>query len=290
MQRHLIVTADDFGLHEAVNEAVAQANRRGILTAASLMVSGPAAADAVRRARRLPNLRVGLHIVLADGLSSLPHQQIPSIADIDGRMGEDMFFRGVRFFARASVRAQLEAEIRAQFLAFARTGLPLDHVNAHKHFHLHPTILGILIRVAREFGARAMRVPDEPLWYALRSRRWPAAAGGALLTPWLMLMRHRLRVAGIFHNDCVFGIANSGAMDEEQLLSILTRLPRGVTEIYLHPATISGAAVAPSMRGYRHADELAGLLSPRVREAIAALNVRRGGYGDILRNIGRSLA
>ena len=290
MQRHLIVTADDFGLHETVNEAVEQASRGGVLTAASLMVSGPAAADAVRRARRLPNLRVGLHVVLADGLASLPHQQIPGIAAADGRMDEDMFFRGVRFFASASIRRQLEAEIRAQFLAFARTGLPLDHVNAHKHFHLHPTILGILIRIAREFGARAMRVPDEPLWIAARSGRWDAAAGGVLLTPWLMLMRHRLRVAGLFHNNWMFGLANSGAMDEGRLLAILARLPPGVTEIYLHPATVSGTAVAASMGAYRHADELAGLLSPRVREAITALNVRRGGYGDILRNIGRALA
>jgi hypothetical protein len=105
-----------------------------------------------------------------------------------------------------------------------------------------------------------------------------------------MLMRHRLRVAGIFHNDSVFGIASSGSMDEAQLLAILARLPRGVTEIYLHPATASGAAVAPSMGTYRHADELAGLLSARVRDAIAALNVRRGGYGEILRSVGRSLA
>jgi chitin disaccharide deacetylase len=79
-------------------------------------------------------------------------------------------------------------------------------------------------------------------------------------------------------------------MDEEQLLAILARLPRGVTEIYLHPATASGAAVAPSMGTYRHADELAGLLSVRVRDAIAALNVRRGGYSEILRSVGRSLA
>ena len=53
MQKFLIVTADDFGLHEAVNEAVERASRTGILTAASLMVAAPAAADAVRRARGL---------------------------------------------------------------------------------------------------------------------------------------------------------------------------------------------------------------------------------------------
>src|SRR5580692_11751605 len=192
MQRHLIVTADDFGLHETVNEAVERASRGGVLTAASLMVAGPAAADAVRRARRLPNLRVGLHIVLADGWASLPHQQIPSIANAEGHMGEDMFFRGVRYFASAAARRELEAEIRAQFAAFARTGLPLDHVNAHKHFHMHPTILGLLLRVGRDYGSPPVRATLEPLWFA---RRNGVGAGffNILLRPWALMMKLRLR-------------------------------------------------------------------------------------------------
>ena len=37
------------------------------------------------------------------------------------------------------------------------------------------------------------------------------------------------------------------------------------------------------MSGYRHADELAALLSPRVRIAVEATGVERGGYGDALR-------
>ncbi|HKR19626.1 MAG TPA: ChbG/HpnK family deacetylase, partial [Stellaceae bacterium] len=57
--KQLIVTADDFGLAPAVNEAVEQAHRRGILSAASLMVTAPAAEDAVERARHLPELGVG---------------------------------------------------------------------------------------------------------------------------------------------------------------------------------------------------------------------------------------
>ena len=78
-------------------------------------------------------------------------------------------------------------------------------------------------------------------------------------------------------------IAASGAMDEKTLLAILARLPPGITEIYLHPATVSGSAIAASMSGYRHADELAALLSPRVRAAAAAAGIRHGGYVDALR-------
>jgi len=282
MQKFLIVTADDFGLHEAVNEAVEQASRAGILTAASLMVGAPAAADAIRRARELPRLRVGLHLVLADGRAMLAPELIPDLADQSGRMNSRMFVNGVRFFASAAVRRQLEAEIRAQFSAFARTGLALDHVNVHKHFHLHPTLLQMLLRIGREYGVSAVRVPDEPLWFAARGGRWIPWMGAALLAPWNALMKRRLRAAGMPHNDSVFGIAASGAMDEKTLLAILARLPPGITEIYLHPATVSGSAIAASMSGYRHADELAALLSPRVRAAAAAAGISHGGYVDAL--------
>ena len=46
----LIVTADDFGLHASVNQAVERAHRGGILSAASLMVGAPAAGDEIGRA------------------------------------------------------------------------------------------------------------------------------------------------------------------------------------------------------------------------------------------------
>jgi hopanoid biosynthesis associated protein HpnK len=281
--KRLIVTADDFGLHAAVNSAVARAASEGVLTAASLMVGAPAAKDAVRLARELPALAVGLHLVLADGWSVLPQRSIPALVDAEGRFGNSMVRDGVRFFALPALRRQLEAEIRAQFQAFADTGLPLDHVNAHKHFHLHPTLLEMLLRIGSEFGVPAVRLPREPAWVARRAGgaiAGPAVAG--LLSPWLAIMRRRLRSARIGHNDYVFGLSDSGAMDEARLLEILGRLPDGVTEIYLHPAAVSGAAIAASMSGYRHADELAALLSPSVRAAIAACGAQTGGFRRLL--------
>jgi hopanoid biosynthesis associated protein HpnK len=280
--KFLIVTADDFGLREAVNVAVERAAREGVLTAASLMVGAPAAADAVRRARDLPGLAVGLHLVLADGWSVLPQRSIPALVDTERRFGNNMVKDGVRFFALPAVRRQLEAEIRAQFQAFADSGLPLDHVNAHKHFHLHPTLLEMLLRIGGEFGMQAVRLPREPAWAARRAGgpiAGPAVTG--LLSPWLALMRRRLRAAHIAHNDHVFGMSDSGSMDEPRLLEILGRLPDGVTEIYLHPAVASGAAVSPAMRGYRHADELAALTSPKVRAAVAACGAASGGFRDL---------
>lgn len=274
-RRALIVTADDFGLHARVNAAVEQAYRHGVLNAASLMVAGDAAADAIERARRLPGLRVGLHLVLADGRATLPRARIPALVDAGGRFGDAMARDGVRFFFLPHVRAQLAAEIRAQFEAFAATGLRLDHVNAHKHFHLHPTVLSLILRIGRAHGLRAVRLPAE-------------ACAPAWLRPWIALVRARLRRAGIAHNDYVIGIAQSGRMDEAALLDALAHLPPGVGEMYCHPAIVDARGadvpVTASMRGYRQADELAALLSPRVAREIAALEAggtARGGFADV---------
>lgn len=269
----LIITADDFGLHTSVNQAVERAHRDGVLAAASLMVAAPAARDAVARAHASPTLRVGLHLVLADGVPALPPRAIPDLVDASGRFGARMVRDSFRFFFLPRVRRQLAREIRAQFEAFAATGLPLDHVNAHKHFHLHPTVLSLILENGRDFGLRAVRLPfDEgfPAW----------------LRPWLWLLRARLDAAGIRHNDYTIGLRQSGRCDEQALLAALRALPAaGIGELYLHPALESGATIAVSMAGYRHADEFAALVSPRVgqaRERLRARGFRFGGFADVL--------
>jgi hopanoid biosynthesis associated protein HpnK len=276
----LIVTADDFGLHPAINDAVAQAAQARVLTAASLMVGAPAAAEAIQIAREMSHLRVGLHLVLTDGWPVLAPGEIPDLVGEDGRFADRMVFDSFRYCTSVRMRRQLRAEIRAQFEAFARSGLRLDHVNTHKHFHVHPGVLTEILRIGKDYGMAAVRVPDEPLWFARREN--PATVVAApFLSPWLKMMRHRLRRHGVDCNDRVFGMACSGGLDESRMLSILERLPAGVTEIYLHPAIKTRDPISESMREYRHVDELATLLSSRVREAVAETNAIRCGYADL---------
>ncbi len=269
----LIITADDFGVRESVNEAVEVATRRGVLTAASLMVGAPAAADAVVRARRLPQLRVGLHLVLVDGTAILERAQIPLLVDDSGRFGNHMVLDAFRFVFSPSMRRQLASEIRAQFKAFAATGLQLDHVNAHKHFHLHPTLLRLIVEVGREFGMQAIRWPREPLLDYEHVSGIGQAMQHAGLSPWLTLMRRRIERAGLLHNDWLFGMTASGHMDTRALLRILQRLPNGITEIYSHPAIRSDDAE----------EELAALISRRVRASVRGAFIARGGYSDAVR-------
>jgi hopanoid biosynthesis associated protein HpnK len=278
--RRLIVTADDFGRDKAINEAVEKAHRDGVLSCASLMVRAPAAADAVARTRRLPGLRVGLHLVLIDGTPVLPPSELGGLVRGDGRFDDNQFRAALRWFFAHGIRHRLGAEIRAQFEAFRATGLTLDHVNAHQHMHLHPTIARLVVEIGRDFGMRAVRLPEEPA--APLRRAFPSERYGTPLhQPAVAALRRRLRRAGLAFNDQVFGIAWSGAMVEERILALLPHLPPGVTELYCHPAVGTTPALAAAMPGYRHADELAALLSPAVRQRIAELGISVVGYGDL---------
>ncbi|MBV8601489.1 MAG: hopanoid biosynthesis-associated protein HpnK, partial [Candidatus Eremiobacteraeota bacterium] len=160
--RRLIVTADDFGSSLAVNEAVERGHREGILTSASLMVAGEAAGDAIARARALPSLAVGLHVVVVNGTPVLPPRKVPALVDARGAFSDDLVGAGVRYFFDPAARRQLAAEIRAQFEAFAASGLRLDHANAHNHMHVHPTVLSTIIAVGKDFGLPGVRLPREP--------------------------------------------------------------------------------------------------------------------------------
>ena len=216
------------------------------------MVAGEAAGDAIARARALPSLAVGLHVVVVNGTPVLPPGKVPALVDARGAFSDDLVGAGVRYFFDPAARRQLAAEIRAQFEAFAASGLRLDHANAHNHMHVHPTVLSTIIAVGKDFGLPGVRLPREPY---LRS--WRSAANGAFLAPWLHLMELRLRRAGMKQNDYVLGLTDTGAMKAERVLDLLEHLPPGVTELYLHPRLGN--------------DDFAALLDPEVKRAVGAI-------------------
>ncbi len=271
MIRRVIVSADDFGLSVAVNEAVERAHREGLLSTASLMVAGDAVDDAVRRARSMPGLHVGLHVVVIEGAALLPS---PRLLDARGWFPSDQLRLGIRYAFDGMARRQLRAEIAAQFAAFAATGLRLDHANAHKHMHLHPVVGGMIIDAGRAHGLAALRIPAEPC-AVLRACGDAPGVGARTLERWTSLLRWQARRAGLATNDHAFGIAWSGRMTEDRLLRLAPRLPPGLSEIYFHPATHADATLRALMPDYQHAAELETLLSPRFRTALDTAAITR---------------
>jgi len=277
--KRLIVTADDFGVAREVNDAVEAAHRGGVLTAASLMVAAPAAADAVARARRMPSLRVGLHVVLVEGRPVLPASAVTHLVDGNGLFRSNMAVLGTVLTCSRQARRQLAAEITAQFEAFRATGLTLDHCNAHKHFHLHPVVAALIAAIGGRFGLRAVRIPLEPAQVLRMIERQTPWAPELLTAPFALLLRRRFRAAGLLAPDRIFGLRWSGRMTRERLSGLIRNLPNGLSEIYLHPATGPFAGAAP---GYHYREELDALMAPEIVAASRDSSLRLGGFGDFL--------
>ncbi len=282
--KKLIITGDDFGLSLAVNEAIEEAHRKGVLSTASLMVAAKAAGDAVDRARRLPSLRVGLHLVLVGGSPISPPHLLPGLVDAKGEFSSHLFRAGINFFFSPEIRRQLKQETRAQFQAFRNTGLSLDHVNCHKHMHLHPTIGRLILEVGKEYGVRGVRYPYEPIlpsWRASRKALGRKVLSWLFLLPWLALLKNRLRQAQLCSNHFVFGMNDSGNMNLDLVLRFLKYLPPGVTEIYFHPASRRCLELNPTLQNYHSQEEFAALTSSALREALLASHIQCVGFSDL---------
>jgi chitin disaccharide deacetylase len=269
-ERRLIVSADDFGMSAGVNAGVRRGHAEGVLTQASLMVNGDAAAEAVALALRTPTLSVGLHLVLVQGRATLPPHALPDLADVEGMLPMDPIRSGMRFFFLPRLRQQVRREIIAQLDAFAATGLPLSHVDGHLTIHVHPVVLDVLCEVRQRYGIRSIRLPREPLAPSLAfDRRFLARKLGEAMTFTLLARwaRSRLDQSDIRYADRIFGMHQSGHLGEGYLLHLLPQLGPGLTEIYCHPGE-TDAEIRRWTPTYERDAELAALLSPRVRATL----------------------
>jgi hopanoid biosynthesis associated protein HpnK len=274
--RTVIFTADDFGLSPALNGAVALAHRRGLLRCASLMAAGPAVAEAVRLARELPGLCLGVHLTLIQGRAVLPPQEIPRLVDPQGRFLHNPVQAGWRYFWEPRLLPEIKRELRAQIETVLKEGLTVWHLNGHVNLHLHPRIFPLVAELAREYGIPAVRLARED-WRATLALApdgpLPKIAQGLIFTLLCCRAERLARAAGLIYNDHLFGLLNDGRLTEPYLLGLVPLLQPGVTEIYCHPGLSADPELKRWAPDYRRQEELAALLSPRLREALAGAGV-----------------
>ena len=266
----LIINGDDFGYSAAVNRAIIQAHREGVLTSASLMVNETAADEAIALAKANPGLAVGLHLVLVLGKAALSHTEIPHITDAAGRFTDSSFQAGINYYFSAPARRELRREMRAQFERFAATGLNFSHVDGHTHLHQHPVVFDELIRLCEEFDVRRVRVVKGEMRLSLSLDRKHLPIKLVWGTVFNLLGRwceRRLAGRGFVQPQKVYGLLQSGDMNENYLLGLLERMPPTSSEIYAHPLAFDAndAAKKEPPGGAR---ELQALTSKRVHQAI----------------------
>ena len=281
----VIFNADDFGYSTNVNAAVIQAHKHGVLTSASLMVTGNAVDEAIRIAQDTPTLAVGLHIVLLQGRAVLPAGAIPDLVDQNGYFEGHPVKAGVRYFINPKVQKQIQLELEAQFKRFTETELTLSHVNGHLNIHMHPTVLHLLINLAEKYQAHGLRVPRDEFWKSIHyDRRHPGTKLMWAITFYLLVQssKRKLERQSCTITHRVYGLMQSGQMQDNYVLGLLNSLNVPTAEIYFHPSILeTGDPLGPNLRDFQC------LLNPKIKELIHQRGIQLATYTDLYEEQGR---
>lgn len=258
MSVRVIVHADDFGLHPAINDGIEAAHRDGLVTSASVMPLGPAFADALRRARELPTLDLGLHFTLV-GVPNLP----PTLGAFLSA------YAGGQFPARV-----IESHLRTQIDAL--TSLEISHIDSHQHLHALPSIMRVVCRVASEAGIPAVRLPlDGPALAPISPNRRVQAASLGVMS---RLSRRYVTAYGLRTSDDFSGMAVSGHLTPPTLTAYLQNAKPGLTEIVCHPGADNPALSQVFDWGYDWSGEAAALRSSEARATVRSRGILLTGW------------
>jgi chitin disaccharide deacetylase len=278
--KQLIVNADDLGLTPAVNRGVVRAFQDGIVTSASLLVTGSALEDAVALAQQNPKLDVGLHLALVEERAVLGPDVLPTLVDETGRFPRT----SAEFIQRAILGGiswhEVEQEIAAQIALFQKTGLRLSHLNSHQHLHMFPRVFQIVRRLARWMDNVWVRNSAGP-WRKpphVRMGRWIQQVGLNLTS----LSARALHGSPLPEMpDGMFGFEVGGHLTPSALEQILRRIPDGLYELICHPGEDDAdTQTRYSHWDYRWAEELETLTAPQTRVILEEQGIVLTSFGE----------
>jgi chitin disaccharide deacetylase len=290
--RRLIINADDFGFTSGVNRAIVAAHTHGVVTSSTLMANGPAFAEAAQLAKNLPQLSVGCHVVLIDGVPVLDASQLPSLTK---RNRAPEFGDGIKTFAARAVTArfnadEITAEATAQIRKIQSAGITVSHFDTHKHTHLFPKVLRPLLRAAAECGVHALRNPFGPR-LPLRSSQllarpnlWTRYAEVRVLRRFAKQFHETVNHEGFAAPDGTLGIEVTGTLDETLFRAIAQNIPDGTWEFVCHPGYNDADLQAANTRLRQSRETELRVLTLRVaRELISSAGIELISYHDLIR-------
>lgn len=124
----LIIHADDWGIHKAVNKALHALIHRRAITSASLLAGGKEAAEARRFAALHRHFCTGVHLSLSPSQSPLaPPQDIPSLTD-----GQDRFRNPLSALEASGDPGEMLLEMKAQIRFLLEAGIHPTHLDSHQ--------------------------------------------------------------------------------------------------------------------------------------------------------------
>lgn len=150
----MIISADDFGCSEAVNEAICTCFDKGLVNRTAIMINMPDAAKAEELAKEHGFFgNVGLHINLTDGKALSDVCASSELCDENGILKGTLCDLTKKPQALSdAVRSALKAEIESQMKAFCDRGFSLKYADVHDGLLSSPEIRALLWELFPRYG------------------------------------------------------------------------------------------------------------------------------------------
>jgi predicted glycoside hydrolase/deacetylase ChbG (UPF0249 family) len=279
MTRKVIINADDFGLCQGVNDAVAKARTEGLLTSATLMVNMPCADQAVEIAKSLPNLGVGVHLNLTEGR---PVSKNSYLCNPQGDFAYSAERLCLLSLFSKKFRAAIKIELFTQVEWLKDKGITPTHLDSHKHIHTFPSIFPIVLELARRFDIPAIRLPLERQRFS--EAHWPPPGRKGLIKSYIirnMARLNRLQGPGLFRTSEFLGIAHTGRIDVDFLKAAFLYNSAPVVEIMTHPGFAEGLGQSGSRLVEQRLKELQALCSEQTKFYLSKAEIELVNYGQL---------
>lgn len=281
--KKLIINADDFGLHTAVNQAIVQGHRQGCISSTSLMASGKAVEDAAALAEKIPALGIGVHLTLVAEKPVLSPDKIPTLVDENGYFFANHMVFIKKYLAGQISLQEVRAECEAQILRVCALGIVPSHIDSHQHLHVLPRLIDLCLSLAQQYDISKVRIPAEPYFF---SGGYPAGNGRMLAKCGLTFLAERARSKArqknfLFPNH-FFGMVAGGHMSQRYLLPVLQHQPLGCSEIMVHPGLSPEILATEYDWKYQWQEEFDALTSPTTMQWIKDHHVKLISFKELM--------
>ena len=282
MEKRIIINADDFGLCEGVNEAVAQAHTEGVLTSDTIMANMPAADEAVKTAKKLPSLGVGIHLNLTEGTPLSKDACVDCLCDAEGRFAFSPVKLSLLSTVARNVRTAIKTELAAQIQSVLDKDLKPTHLDSHKHIHSFPAIFTIVCELAGQFNIPAVRWPFEPK--ELSRMPWPLPEQGGRKRACLVRAMAKINYvqnSAFLKTDALLGVAHTGRIDVNFFRAVALYNSAPTAEVMTHPGFPNGLDPAKTRLLRERKVEFEALCSEKTKQYFKDAGIKLVHYGQL---------
>jgi len=235
-RKYLIINADDFGVQESTNRAVAELFEKGLITSSSLLTVAPYSKDAAKLSASR-NLPVGVHLTInSDDNSNRWHGNsgTKSLSDKNGLLFNQ------KILAVKARSKDVTAEIDAQYKFMVANGCKPDHADNHCG-----TMYGIngrfffinAFRFCKKYDL-PFRFPKNPAFLTRQlGRKTPAP----VIYAHSVLIKIATRYDVCLLDDMLsnpYSINKIKSYEDlrDYYINELNKINPGITEVFLHPS------------------------------------------------------